>query len=152
MKHRDPIALLRSYLCLRSRSFRDSRSFHRPFHPFTVLWTGKPTALLVALSSSLFPPLSTSGASPLVWLERSESFIVYLSLSLALARALERVYARIRFQSLKAGRVDARTEDNADATGKVARAAQWWHGGGDSIADSRQAAALHSLSLGHDGG
>ena len=105
-----------------------------------------------ALSASLFPPLSTSGASPPVWLE---SFIVYLSL--ALARASERVYARIRFQSLKAERLDARTEDNADATGKVARARQWWHGGGDSIADSRQAAAaaaraLHSLSLGHDGG
>ena len=45
MKHRDLIALLRSYLRLRRRSPRDSRSFHRPFHPFTVLWTGKPTAL-----------------------------------------------------------------------------------------------------------
>ena len=106
MKHRDPIALLRSYLRLRSRSPRDSRSFHRPFHPFTVLWTGKPTVLPAPSpppSFHLYPPLVPR---PLFGLKVS----LFISLSLALARALERVYARIRFQSLKAGRRTLRTD------------------------------------------
>ena len=83
-----------------------------------------------ALSSSLFPPLSTSGASPLVWLERSESSIVYLFLS----RALERVYARIRFQSLKAG-LDGRT--NGGHSGRTADAAAKV-GGSDAVEARRR--------------
>ena len=144
--HRDHIAILRSHLRLRGRSLRDSRSIVASLvssvYCFMDWKANRPSSLF-----HLYPPLVPR---PLFGLNGAK---VSLFISLPLPRALERVYARIRFQSLKAGR-----EGGHCGRAKVARATRRRHGARRH--DCRFKAGrprppergLHSLSLGHDGG